>query len=138
MIWEVKNVKYLHEGIVSVYVISLGLGLAITPIVEFSFKMKKITMDQAYSLPIKREKLYLTRYIIGFLEIVVPFTLSYFISLLVIFPWANAYCNFLGFFAYYGMLLVAGFVVYSIFLIYLCKVKQNQGYDPYFYYKRRK
>ena len=30
------------------------------------------------------------------------------------------------------------FVVYSIFLIYLCKVKQNQGYNPYFYYKIRK
>ena len=121
MIYEVQNILYLHEGIVSVYVISLGLGLAITPIVEFSFKMKKITMDQAYSLPIKREKLYLTRYIIGFLEIVVPFTLSYFISLLVIFPWASAYCNFLGFFAYYGMLLVAGFVVYSILVFFFTK-----------------
>jgi hypothetical protein len=83
--------------------------------------MKKITIDQAYSLPIKREKLYLTRYIIGFLEIVVPFTLSYFISLLVIFPWVNAYCNFAGFFAYYGMLLVAGFVVYSILVFFFTK-----------------
>ena len=121
MIWESQNVKYLRDSIVSVYVISLGIGLAITPIVEFSFKMKKITMDQAYSLPIKREKLYLTRYIIGFLEIVVPFTLSYFISLLVIFPWVNAYCNFAGFFAYYGMLLVAGFVVYSILVFFFTK-----------------
>ena len=55
MVYEVQNILYLHEGIVSVYVISLGLGLAITPIVEFSFKMKKITMDQAYSLPIKQK-----------------------------------------------------------------------------------
>ena len=68
MIYEIQDFKYLREGILSVYVISLGIGLAITPIVEFSFKMKKITIDQAYSLPIKREKLYLTRYIIGFLE----------------------------------------------------------------------
>lgn len=128
MIWESQNVKYLRDSIVSVYVISLGIGLAITPIVEFSFKMKKITMDQAYSLPIKREKLYLTRYIIGFLEIVVPFTLSYFISLLVIFPWANAYCNFAGFFAYYGMLLVAGFVVYSILVFFFTKANNvNDG-----------
>ena len=112
---------YSCEGIVSVYVISLCIGLSITPIVEFSFKMKKITTDQAYSLPIKREKLYLTRYIIGFLEIVVPFTLSYFISLLVIFPWVNAYCNFAGFFAYYGMLLVAGFVVYSNLVFFFTK-----------------
>lgn len=121
MIHETQNVKYLSGGILSVYVISLGIGLAITPIVEFSFKMKKITIDQAYSLPIKREKLYLTRYIIGFLEIIVPFTLSYFISLLVIFPWVNAYCNFAGFFAYYGMLLVAGFVVYSILVFFFTK-----------------
>jgi len=121
MISDNQGFKYLREGIVSVYVISLGIGLAITPIVEFSFKMKKITIDQAYSLPIKREKLYLTRYIIGFLEIIVPFTLSYFISLLVIFPWANAYCNFAGFFAYYGMLLVAGFVVYSILVFFFTK-----------------
>ena len=127
MIYEARDFKYLRESIVSVYVISLGIGLAITPIVEFSFKMKKITMDQAYSLPIKREKLYLTRYIIGFLEIVVPFTLSYFISLLVIFPWVNAYCNFAGFFAYYGMLLVAGFVVYSILVFFFTKA--NNGID---------
>ena len=127
MIYEARDFKYLRESIVSVYVISLGIGLAITPIVEFSFKMKKITMDQAYSLPIKREKLYLTRYTIGFLEIVVPFTLSYFISLLVIFPWVNAYCNFAGFFAYYGMLLVAGFVVYSILVFFFTKA--NNGID---------
>ena len=44
-------------------VISLVL-VAVVPLFEFSFKMKKVSVDEFYKFPIKREKLYLVKYII--------------------------------------------------------------------------
>jgi hypothetical protein len=49
----------------------------IIPVIEFSFKMSKISIDQMYSLPIKREKLYMAKFISGFIEIL---TITFLIS----------------------------------------------------------
>ena len=41
------------------FLATIGALLSIfMPVYEFGFKMKKISVDQMYSLPIKREKLY--------------------------------------------------------------------------------
>ncbi len=42
------------------------------PMFEFSFKMKKVSVDLYYSFPIKREKLFLVKLIIGLLEVIIP------------------------------------------------------------------
>ena len=49
----------------------------IIPVFEFYFKMRKINVDQMYSLPVKRSKLYIVKYIIGLAEIIIPITISY-------------------------------------------------------------
>lgn len=56
----------------------------IVPIKNYSFKMKKIAVDVYYQLPIKKKSQYLTKYLVGLLEIIIPFVLSVFISLLII------------------------------------------------------
>ncbi len=56
----------------------------IVGIKEFSFKMSKISIDQLYSLPIKRYKLYLVKYIIGLIEIVVPLIFSFIAMYIII------------------------------------------------------
>lgn len=115
------SVIYMSPYITIVYIISLAIALAVIPIFEFSFKMKRIPADQAYSLPIKRERLYLIRFIMGYLEVIVPFTLAYFISLIPIATWGMELCNFGGFFAFYGLLIAQGFIVYSIISFFFCQ-----------------
>ena len=57
-------------------VIAMGLSF-IVPIFEFKYRMRKITVDQLYSFPIKREKLFLTNFLVGYLEIMIPVTVSF-------------------------------------------------------------
>ena len=44
----------------------------IVPAFEFYFKMRKVSVDEFYQLPIKREKLYLTKYLVGLIETLIP------------------------------------------------------------------
>ncbi len=44
----------------------------IVPMFEFYFKMRKVNIDQMYSLPITKKKLYLTKYLIGLCVVIVP------------------------------------------------------------------
>ena len=68
----------------AMFSIIAGFLATIIPIYEFGFKMNKISIDQMYSLPIKREKLYLSRFIIGFLEIIIPLAVSFIYCILVV------------------------------------------------------
>lgn len=103
-----------------VYIISFAIALGVIVPFEFAFKMKNITANQAYSLPIKREKLYLTKFIFGFLEIVVPFTLAYGISVVSLLP-IHPYVNMLGFLVFYGLLIVIGVLFYSFEVFVYCQ-----------------
>lgn len=85
--YQGDNMPYLDTpinlpfGNIIAYAIILTI---IFTVFEFSFRMKKVTVDQMYSLPIKRSKLYLTKYIIGIFEIIIPLTLSYIVMVLMI------------------------------------------------------
>lgn len=85
--YQGDNMPYLDTpinlpfGNIITYAIILSI---IFTVLEFSFKMKKVTIDQMYSIPIKRSKLYITKYLIGLFEIIVPLTLSYIVMILMI------------------------------------------------------
>lgn len=85
--YQGDNMPYLDTpinlpfGNIIAYAIILTI---IFTVLEFSFKMKKVTIDQMYSLPIKRSKLYITKYLIGIFEIIIPLTLSYIVMVLMI------------------------------------------------------
>ena len=53
-----------------------GVLATIIPIYEFKFKMNKIVVDQVFSLPIKKEKYYLSKYIVGLIEVLIPVLVS--------------------------------------------------------------
>lgn len=58
-------------------IVVVGITLSIViPIIEFSYRMRKITIDQMYSFPIKREKIFYAHYISGFIKILIPVTVS--------------------------------------------------------------
>ena len=68
--------------------LSLVTGLAtllcyVAPVLVYSFKMNKRCVDCYYALPLKKEKQYLVRTIIGLLLVAVPFTAAYWTMFLV-------------------------------------------------------
>lgn len=117
---ENGKIYIVSSAIFLVYIISFAIALGVIVPFEFAFKMKNITANQAYSLPIKREKLYLTKFIFGFLEMVVPFTLAYGISVVSLLP-IHPYVNMLGFLVFYGLLIVIGFLFYSFEVFVYCQ-----------------
>ncbi|MBQ8293285.1 MAG: hypothetical protein IJX78_05745 [Bacilli bacterium] len=84
----------------------------IIPVIEFSFKMRKVNIDQMYSLPIKREKLYLAKFISGFIEILIPITITFVYCLLVVISNEHMF-DLIYFLPYFGCLIVGMFILYS-------------------------
>ena len=91
--------------------IALVLSIII-PIFEFQYRMRKLTVDHLYSLPIKRERIFLTHYFVGFLEIMIPVTVSFFYSLLS-FATKEHIFEVKYFIFYYFTLFLSVFIIYS-------------------------
>ncbi len=60
----------------TVFVI-LGVLCYLIPILVYSFKMSKRGVDGYYSLPLKKEKLYLVKTVLGLLLVLVPYTVAF-------------------------------------------------------------
>ena len=60
--------------------IVLSVIVTIIPILEFSFKMKRRSVDLYYSLPIKRIKLYICKYFVGLAEFLILYIPQWLIS----------------------------------------------------------
>lgn len=76
--WESNGILHLHptNNPIEFYVTIGSILATIIPMFEFSFKMKKIGIDHFYSFPIKREKLFFIKFIVGFLEVIIPFIIG--------------------------------------------------------------
>ena len=84
----------------------------IIPVIEFSFKMSKISIDQMYSLPIKREKLYMAKFISGFIEILIPVSVVFIFCLLKVL-FSNHMYETIYFLPYFVCLILFMFFLYS-------------------------
>lgn len=60
--------------------ILLSVIVTIIPVMEFSFKMKRRSVDLYYSLPIKRIKLYICKYFVGLAEFLILYIPQWLIS----------------------------------------------------------
>ena len=70
------SVSLNNTGIIYLSVV-VAVFASLIPIYEFTFKMRKNSIDLFYSLPVKRYKLFLTKYLIGLLELFIIFTVSF-------------------------------------------------------------
>lgn len=104
------SIYYAPISMPAIFMVVLA---TIVPICEFSFKMNKTNIDSLYSMPIKRSKIHLSRYIIGISQIVIPFTISYGVLLVWIAVQANYY-DYSYFIGFYFLLLLLGLIIYTI------------------------
>ena len=115
----------LHNGGTSTYVSSthlfylstlLVILASIIPIYEFAFKMRKTSVDLFYSLPIKRTKLYTTKYLIGLLELFILFTFNFLYVLIfasINMAQYDVTFKLIYFLPYYFSMLGLGFLLYN-------------------------
>lgn len=101
--------------------IMLAVLVTLMPIFEFIFKMKRRSIDLYYSLPIKRIKLYLLKYLLGLIEIFVIFLPQWIVS----FIWTSVitYSSFQIFnlsyyWLYLAMALVLGIGLYTFLSLF--------------------
>ncbi|MBQ8394512.1 MAG: hypothetical protein IJX49_02955 [Clostridia bacterium] len=72
----IKN-KFVYSPNLS-FVVGLGMCLTyLVPVMVYSFKMKKRSVDCYYALPLKKEKLYLAETLVGLCLVLIPFTVAY-------------------------------------------------------------
>lgn len=99
--------------IFTVYTVCLCIAATATPIGELSFKMKRISSEQMYALPIKRDHLFYIRALFSYLEIIIPFTLAYLVSVTFILVSKNLFIP-IYFLYYYLLAIVGAFFINSI------------------------
>ena len=90
-VWPMQYTSYSYDYVDGLTVqethtssplLSLVAGIAMTlcyvaPVLVYSFKMNKRCVDCYYALPLKKEKQYLVRTLIGLLLVLIPFTAAY-------------------------------------------------------------
>lgn len=105
---EITTIPWLkHRNYcLNIYYVLIALSCLIITIKEFSFKMNKIEAIKLYSFPITRKELYITKYLLGLTEIIIPFTICYFASVFILLN--NSYSfNVWGIILYYPLALIA-------------------------------
>ena len=67
--WDSSSIV-VYDPPLNFVVTFAAISATIIPMINFSFKMKKINVDLMYSLPIKRSKLFLTTLLFSFVELI--------------------------------------------------------------------
>lgn len=100
------------------YIVSIILLILcfIEPAIIFSFKMKRTAFEKEKTHPISKNNLYFVRFIMGYFEIILPFTFAYFLSVIVFFGLAAVFSWF-GFITYL-VFHILGSLIYSFFTFF--------------------
>lgn len=103
-----------RNPIINLGLIASFLGMACTavPIYELSYLMKKRSIDEYYSLPIKRSILITTKFLSGFLKILISYTIAFFLGLFVIIVKGHN-LSIQYYFPYYLFSVILGFSLYA-------------------------
>ncbi len=95
-------------------IIPVCILATIIPVMQFRFKMNKISIDQMYSLPIKREKLYLSKYIIGLVCLLIPLVVIYLYWLICMLTFNHLF-EIEYYLYYFPILIVFPSLLYTLF-----------------------
>ena len=72
-----EPVTVLNSTQIGAAIFALGALCYLAPVLVYSFKMSKRGVDGYYALPLKKEKLYFVKTMVGLLLVLVPFTVMY-------------------------------------------------------------
>lgn len=77
--WQTGALKKIVAGNprLWVYFVPLYLLCMLTPIFTYQFQMDKRSVDYYFSFPLKKEKLYLVKTLVGLSTVIIPFTVAF-------------------------------------------------------------
>ena len=101
-------------------VIVLAVASAIIPILNFARYKNKNAVDVYFSLPLTKNSFYIQKLIVGFIEIIIPFTISYFLGF-VIFLCRGADFYMIQYLPMYLLLVLASLFMYIICSFFVIK-----------------
>lgn len=106
MDYEGKLITVIHSSKVGLSFLALGALCFLSPALVYSFKMSKRGVDGYYALPLKKQKLYLVKTVVGLLLALIPFTVMFWSGFLTLLCRAdNPYDMFWYLPAYWGGVL---------------------------------
>ena len=88
---QTKTIDYTDGTVMYVTnapLVSLSIGLMsvmcfVAPVLVYSFKMNKRSVDCYYALPLKKRKLYFIKTLIGLLHVFIPFTAAFWVTFFI-------------------------------------------------------
>lgn len=108
------NTNMLYDTQLGVIAFYLAAACTLVPIYEFTYMKRKRNLDSMYSFPIRRHHIAILKYIIGFIEIVIPYTICYFLGFLVVASRSLDY-QLIYYLSFYGVSLIIGLILYSYY-----------------------
>ncbi|MBQ8320682.1 MAG: hypothetical protein IJX81_07390 [Clostridia bacterium] len=72
------------DGGLSFFCMTLALLCVFVAVYQYAFKMKKRSVDAFYALPIRKEKLYFGKTLIGLLMVFIPYTVAYLLGITIV------------------------------------------------------
>ena len=76
--WETgEPITVIRSTQIGIVFIALGALCFLSPALVYSFKMSKRGVDGYYALPLKKQKLYLVKTLVGLLLVLIPYTVAY-------------------------------------------------------------
>lgn len=108
------NAEHINQSSqIGVVYATLGIFCAVIPMLMYSFKMNKRSVDAFYSLPLKKEKMYLVKTLVGLLLVLIPYTIAYWLGFLTVALRENYFHLFYYIPGYFGGLFF-GICLYGI------------------------
>jgi hypothetical protein len=118
----VPYAEYLSYPDATIYeiVIMLSIASAVIPIINFGRYKNKNAVDVYFSLPLTKNSFYAQKLIIGFIAILIPFTISYFIGLFILLA-RQADFYMLQYLPLYFLLVIGSLFMYIICSFFVIK-----------------
>lgn len=123
-------VEYVSNTYLYYLTTMMAIFATLIPIYEFSFKMRKNSIDLFYSLPVKRNKLYIAKYLIGMVELFIIFTVCFiyvFIFAAISVNGRDVEFHIVYYVPYYFTILGLGFLLYNFIAFFY--TRGNSAFD---------
>ncbi len=82
--WNDDTCYYMDGSYLSNIAIALGIMCILIPILVFSYKMNKRSIDMNFSLPVSRTKIFVAHFLVGLIMMYVAYSVAYWLGFVII------------------------------------------------------
>lgn len=96
------------------FMVFLSIACVVTPVYEFAFLNKKRSIDNYYSLPLKRQSIIMFKFTCGYIKILLSYSITFFIGFMfIVIRHFNFYIEY--YLSFYFLSVLLGLSLYAFF-----------------------